>query len=288
MPKPFDTTLKDLFTQNPSDLAPLLGIGAVPLRLLPTNLVANLDTDLVLGVGDPIRGVIDLNFQVRWDEETPYRLFCYNSLLHREHRVPIHSVVVLLKARENDLRLDHGIRYALFPERGRMEFALEVIRLWEQPLERMLTGGLGLLPLATLAAMPEGVSRADAMPEILRRIQERLARESTQEQGDQFRTWTCTLAGIHLTESEIREIVRRSQSMIDDILKESSFWTVLKELAECKALQEQIIRRGTRKFGGMDKEVEAHLAEIGDLPHLERMLDSTFTANSWDEVLAVP
>jgi hypothetical protein len=287
VPKPFDTTLKDLFSQHPSDLAPLLGLGSTPLRSLPTNLVANLDTDLVLGFGDPLQGVIDLNFQGRWDEDTLCRVLCYNALLYRQHRVPIHSAVMLLKSRENDLRLDRGVQYSMFPGRGRMDFLPEPIRLWEQPLETMLSSSVGLMPLAPLAAMPEGISITEAMPEIIRRINQRLESEASPEQANRIRVWTYTLSGIHLTPGEIRDLIRQEKEMVlGEILKESSFLVVLEEFAKCKWLREQILRRGRLRFGPVGDEPASSLEGIEDLSRLERMLDATFSANSWDEVMA--
>ncbi len=48
----FETNSRDLFAQYPADLAAMLGL-VEPVHLSGTNLVANVDSDMVLGIGEP-------------------------------------------------------------------------------------------------------------------------------------------------------------------------------------------------------------------------------------------
>jgi hypothetical protein len=51
--------------------------------------------------------------------------------------------------------------------RRRVEFRYDVVRLWRQPVERFLSGGLGTLPLAPLCQMAEGVPLAEALTNVV-------------------------------------------------------------------------------------------------------------------------
>ena len=280
--KTFDTNLKDLFAEYTADLAAMLGLDE-PVRLLGTNLVANVDTDMVLGIGEPLRGVLDLNFQVCWDRETLLRVFTYNLLLYREHGVPVHSVVILLRSRDNDLRLEQGVQYAIWPDRGSMRFVPEVVRIWEKPVEELLTGGLGLLALAPLGQLASGVTREQALPEIIRRIHDRLAAEATPERADQLWNWMYELTGLHLTEEQVSPHFRRYE-----VIRQSLTWQATMERGEVRALQRTLLRLGTTKFGPPDESTRALLTNQTDLERLDRMIDSVSVVTTWQEVLATP
>jgi hypothetical protein len=88
-------------------------------------------------------------------------------LLHDSYGVPVHSIVILLRPRADRGDLTGTLSYVARPGRGRLDFAFEVIRLWEVPVERLLTSGLGTLPLAVLGQMPTGRTPDEALPEVI-------------------------------------------------------------------------------------------------------------------------
>ena len=53
--------------------------------------------DLAVGFGEPLDRIADLNFQAGRDADLPRRLWLYNALLHHRYRVPVHSIVLLLR-----------------------------------------------------------------------------------------------------------------------------------------------------------------------------------------------
>src|SRR5947209_6604922 len=61
-------------------------------------------------------------------------------------------------------------------------FRYQVVRVWELSLERLLTGDLGLLPLAPLTD-----EAAAQLPAVVGRIEDRLRRETIPEQADKVR-----------------------------------------------------------------------------------------------------
>jgi hypothetical protein len=72
----------------------------------------------------------------------------YSTLLHRAHKVPVHSTVVLLRPAADgpdingtsEMRYRNGAVYDFF--------LYDVIRIWERPITEMLAAGLAVLPLA--------------------------------------------------------------------------------------------------------------------------------------------
>jgi len=281
MPAEFDNRLKDVIWQRLPDFGPLVHVDPrEPVEALRTNLPITLDADFVLGVGQPRRAAIDISFQVSWDADTLVRVFAYNALLYRHLNVPVHSVILQLRSRRNDLRLQDGIRYSVFPELGEMYFRPEVINLWEQPLEPMLTGGLGLLPLAPLCRMPEGMTRGEqALPEILR-INERLIAEAPPELNDTLWNSTYTLTGVYLDRQDVLPLFDRYR-----IMRESMTYQATLEEGAIEMCRNNVLLLGTRKFGTLNQDEAAILNDIDDVDRLQRMLFAIEEAKSWEQVL---
>ena len=180
MSHPFDVTLKELVAGYPDDFEGEFGLPTgAPVRVLNVDLsTITAATDVALGFGEPLREIVDLNFQSGPDTTLPARLLLYNAALHLRYGVPIRSLVVLLRPKANVKRLSGKLGYT--SGGSRVEFDYETIRLWRQPVEPFLQGGVGLLPLATLCELPKGEPEVDALRSIVRRIDERLCRELDQ------------------------------------------------------------------------------------------------------------
>ena len=99
MSKPFDATLKDLAGINPAQfLAEIDAPPALPVRLLNVDLsTVTAATDLVFGLGEPLQEVVHLDAQAGPDPDKHLDLLAYHALLDRQHRVPVHSILLLLR-----------------------------------------------------------------------------------------------------------------------------------------------------------------------------------------------
>jgi hypothetical protein len=115
--------------------------------------------------------------------------------------VPVHNVVVLLRPSANYPALDDGIHYAIWPERGSHALSVEVVRMWRQAVTAFLNGGLGTLPLVPLCEMPAGTTLEEALPGLLRQLQERFDREASPAEAKRLWTATFLLAGLRLPRS---------------------------------------------------------------------------------------
>ena len=99
MPLPYDATLKDLAQVSPRGL---LAAFDQPTDLPVTLLNIDLSTvttaaDLVFGLGEPLVEIIHLDFQSSASATKHTDIAVYNTLLHRQFRVPVHSIVILLR-----------------------------------------------------------------------------------------------------------------------------------------------------------------------------------------------
>jgi hypothetical protein len=140
------------------------------------------------------------------DDDLEARANLYNAALYYRFRVPVHTVIVLLRPAANDPALAAGLHYSVWPDRGRKDLTWEVVRMWRQPVEEFLAGGLGTLPLAPLCRMPGDAAVEEALPAIVRRIEERLKREATPEEGPRLMTAAFVLAGMRIPKEVAQQV----------------------------------------------------------------------------------
>jgi hypothetical protein len=72
----------------------------------------------------------------------------------RRHGLRVRSVLVLLRPEADGPAVTCNVRHVL-PEDDDyyLDFRYHVVRIWEVPAEQLLAGGLGILPLAPIAAV---------------------------------------------------------------------------------------------------------------------------------------
>jgi len=165
----------------------------------------------------------------------------------------------------------------------RVEFAYEVIRLWQQPVEACLGAGLAALPLATLCLMPAGQPLPEALREVVREIERRLDRDATHAEALRLMTAAYILTGLRVKKDDLASIYRGV-----GLMSESTAYDEAIEEGEIKGRFGGLLQQGSRKFGPPDQASESQLRSIRDLEHLKRLADAILTATSWQELLATP
>jgi hypothetical protein len=290
MSLPFDATLKDLVQSFLPDYERQFGLSDLsPLTPLNVDLsTISAATDIALGHGDPPDTVVDLNFQASKDKDLAARVLLYDSLLHYRFHVPVHSVIVLLRQAADDECLGGRIRYEVQRHQGKMDFSYEVVRLWEQPVQGILQGGLGSLSLAPLTKLPEKGSVEMALAEVIHQIQERLTAEASSEDSAKIIAGAYVLSGLRLSRSIVDKVFQGVRTM-----KESSTYQGILEDGRVEGRAEGrvqearkiLLRQGRKKLKKPSPEVEAALQAITDLERLERMSDRLLTASSWEILL---
>ena len=162
LPKPFDATLKNLVRNHPADWLRHLGVPFTdPPTVLDTDLSAVSAADTLVRVGER---VVHIDLEAGPDEGLATRMLLYNVLAHRQTGLPVWSVAVLLRSNAVRANLRDRVEY------DGLSFRFEVVRVWEEPAERFLTAGVGLMPLAGLARPPAGMTREQALPEQVERM----------------------------------------------------------------------------------------------------------------------
>src|SRR5947209_11692886 len=160
----FDATLKDMGRDSPHGfLAAFDRPPTVPVKPLNVDLsTVTTAADLVLGLGEPLKEIVHIDFQSSAAAWKHADLMVYNALLFAHYHVPVHSVVLLLRPEAAHANMSGTIRYTPRPGRGKMDFTYETARLWERPAADLLAADLGVVtPLAMLGRLPENVTLED-------------------------------------------------------------------------------------------------------------------------------
>src|SRR5438309_1929421 len=194
----FDATLKDLGRDSPQGfLAAFDRPPTGPVKLLNVDLsTVTSAADLILGLGDPLEEIVHFEFQ---SSAAPWKhadLMVYNALLFAQYHVPVHTVVLLLRPQAAHSNMNGVIRYAARPGRGGMTFGYEVVALWERPAEELLAADLGVVPLAMLGRLPEGLSLEDGLAAVAQRVAERILLEAPPDRARKLLTDAYLLTGL--------------------------------------------------------------------------------------------
>ncbi len=283
MPLPYDATLKALVGGHPADFATVFGLPAnEPVAAVNVDVsTVSAATDVVLAFGAPVRAVVDLNFQTGPDPTLPARLHLYSAALHHKEKVPVRSVLVLLRPKADAANLTGSLAYT---EGGSgVEFRYEAVRLWQVPVERYLLAGPAALPLATLCEMPADRPLVDALYDVVREIDRRLGAEVTHAEAVELMTAAFILTGLRVKQPDLSSIYRGI-----GLMQESTAFDEAIEEGEIKNSHRFLLGLGHHKFGAPEATTKAELQSIRDLDRMERMSVAIFTARSWAELLATP
>jgi hypothetical protein len=285
MPKPYDATMKDLGAVYPADyLATFDRATTEPTRPINIDLsTVTTAADLVLGLGDPLREIVHMDFQASADRNKDADVLVYNGLLYRQYRVPVHSILVLLRPQAAHSEVTGSIAYAARPGRGKMDFGFEVIPLWERPAEALVAGPLGAAPLAVLGALPEGTDLIQGLTGIAQRLIERVDREAEPGQKKRLLTSAFVLSGLRLKRNQARQVFAGVRAMRES----DTFLAILDEGRETQT--RKLIRRlAQRTLGEPDEATVTRLEGITDVERLERIHDRAMEASSWQDLLDTP
>jgi hypothetical protein len=279
----FDATLKDMGRDSPQGfLAAFDRPPTGPVKLLNVDLsTVTTSADLIVGLGEPVEEIIQLDFQSSAAAWKHADLMVYNALLFAHYHVPVHTIVILLRPEAAHGNLNGVLRYAPRPQRGNMEFRYEVVRLWERPAEELLAADVSVLPLAMLGRLPEELPLEDGLAAIAGRVVERLTREAPPDQMKKLLTDALLLTGLRVRRDLAARIFRGVR-----IMQESDTYLMILDEGQLKHARKAILILGEHRFGPADKSVKDQLENITDLERLDRIFRRALEAPSWQEILA--
>lgn len=281
-PRPYDASPRALIEGDPEGWLAWVGLPVNgPIQAIDTDVSTVLaEVDKVLRIEAPSPWLAHFELQVSRDRRLPFRLLQYHALLLYRHELPVESTVVLLRPAADSPEMSGRLEQRGATGGVTVSFGFRVVRLWERPVEELLGGGLGVLPLAPLAA----VEPAD-LPEVIRRLDECFRREA--DPGSAAELWAATqlLLGLRYDDDQIRGLVAtmswwRESSTYQAILDEGR---TEGRVSEARRL---LLALGTEKLGPPTATVMMALEDLDDLETLERLIRRILTAATWQELLA--
>lgn len=279
MARPFDASLKVMLEAGPADWLALAGLPVRPAVVIDADVSAvSAASDKVVRVEDDPPWLFDLNFQTGPDAGLPRRVHLYNTLLHERHRMPVHSLVVLLTRDANLSVIDGHHTRAFAGEPPYLEFRYQVIRVWALPPELLLAGGLATLPLA-----PIGAVTTDKLPRIIRRMGERLAAPTATDVAPELWTATMILMGLKFEKALIQKLIHEVRGMAESVTID-----IFKEWGAMERSRKILLQQGAELFGPPTDEVKQQIQGVSDLDRFDELSLRLLKVKNWDELLAPP
>lgn len=282
MAKTFDATLKALLEESPADWPALAGCPAKAVQVIDADIsTISGAADKVLLVGKPPDSIMHVEFQAGPDATLPRRMNVYNGVLEDRHDLPVRSVAVLLRPEAN-LSILNGLYQRQLP--GSVEpyrtFHYQVIRVWQLPVEPLLAGGVGILPLAPISAVTE-----KELPDVLRRMKKRLDRGKRRSQTERLWTATYLLMGLRYELAFARALLQGVLGMEESV----TYQAIIAEGARKGAIEEArkiLLRQGQQQFGEpVPTWARKALEATHDLEQLEQLTERLLAVRSWEDLL---
>lgn len=283
--KPFDVTTKQLLEVRPADWLEYVGWkphGSV--QLVDADLATvTAEADKVLRVNDAQPWLAHIEMQATYERRLGRRMLRYNVLLDDRHDLPVESVVILLRPRADGPEITGNVQRRRRDGRVYLSFEYTVVRAWQQPVDRVLGGGLATLPLAPLADV-----QRDELPSVIRRMDGRLRHEAKPSEAAMFWTATYLLMGLRYPVELTHELLRGVRNM-----KESVTYQAILEEGRTKGVEEGsleearsiLLRLGRKKFGAPGRQITVAIGRLDDRTRLERLTERILDVSSWDELL---
>jgi len=229
-------------------------------ELSPELPAASRRADLVWEVERPDgqRGILHIELQTKPDPEIGQRMAEYGLRLWLRDRLPVRSLVVLLRQTETLTQQSPFIIEWMGEER--LRYVFDVIRLWEVAAERVLeTPYYDLWPLAGLMA--------DVTAESTVAVAERIAVAPLPAPvREDLTNVLVLLAGLRIPTRMLAQAMRRKHMPVDmrELWEESSLKDALAMLAREDAMRESIRLVLEARFGPVDAAVVEALKPLDE------------------------
>ena len=242
MSKPFDNTLNTLIDGTAADWAAFLaGVVNIPPGPLTDydpvrdgNLSNTAYADKVFRIDGPKPAYLHLELQAGSELGLPERMQLYNTVLKRRKGVPVYSILLLLRksavaSDQSGRLLDVGVSGELHND-----FRYTVLRVWDQPADRWLNAGVGLLPLALLT----DEANAD-LPAVAGRFHDRLSAAPVSDKvRHEVRSSAFVLGGLrHKQDFLVKVFTNMSMTLEDSTTYQ---WILEKGIAKGQTLGDAV------------------------------------------------
>jgi predicted transposase YdaD len=283
--KKFDVTLKSLLEDSPADWSALAGVPDAEVTVIDAD-IATISgaADKVLRIEGPQPWIMHFEFQSGPDASLPRRMNLYNAALEDRHQLPVASVAVLLCPQANLTAIDGNHRGQLPRDTEPYRiFRYQVIRVWELPVERLLSGGLARLALA-----PIGAIASTDLSDVLRTMRQRL--ETVTDRGRLGRLWTAVyvLMGMRYDQALVDQLLQGVLGMKESV----TYQAIVAEgrveglrMGRIEEARKILLELGQERFGkAAPPPVRARIMKSEDVALLERLTHGLFRAKSWQDL----
>lgn len=273
MSKPFDVATKQLVEADPLAWLRFLGLPGESAELIDADLATVVaEADRILRVTNPDY-LAHFELQAAYKVDMGDRTLFYNVVAYYKYRLPIESVLLLLRKEADGPAMSGRVTY------GSLTFAYRVVKIWEKSPEELLNAPLALLPLTPLTNVS-----AEDLPGVVQRMEERIDAEAPAEERGLLWTTTALLLGLKYDAAFSNELLKGVMGM-----KESSTYQfILEEGAQQGELREArrlVLLMGGKRFGEPDAQTQAALDKITSQQQLEQLATRLFDVESWQELL---
>jgi predicted transposase YdaD len=283
--KRFDVTLKDLIEEYAA-IWPMLA-GPWPVRSVE---VIDADIATLTGAADKVLlvhgtsdWIMNLELQAGHRLNLPDRMHLHSTALYHRHHILVRSMVVLLRREALASNLTGVLELRLPDESEPYDvFRYRVVRVWELPVERLMTGSLGLLPLAPLTDQAAG-----QLPRTLGRIEDRLRQEATPEEAQKLRTTIFVLLGLRYSREVAQKLFEGVTAMEESVTYQAIMEKGIEKgipKGELREAQRLLQRLGRKRFGPPDPATIALIESLTDLDRLEQLSERVLEVSSWQEL----
>jgi hypothetical protein len=153
-----------------------------------------------------------------------------------------------------------------------------VIRVWELPVEQLLSGGVGTLALAPISAVPEGEVRA-----VVRRMKERLGGPNPPRRANDVWAAAYILCGLRYPDAFVHALFEEVLSM-----EQSTTYQAIVRRTRVDEARQLLLSLAEAKFGPPNPATRAALESIADHTRLKELTLQVLTATTWQELLPTP
>ena len=191
------------------------------------------------------------------------------------HRRVVLSVPVLL-CREADSPQWNGLLQRGLPGEAPIStLRYEVIRVWQVPVEQLLSSGVGTLALAPISNISENEVRG-----VIGRMKERLSGSKVPRRAADVWAATYVLLGLRYSDEFAHALFEEVLGM-----EQSATYQAIVRRGRAQGERRLLLLQGETKFGPPDVAVRAALESIDDLARLEKLGVRLMSAASWQELL---
>ena len=289
-----DVAMKHPISDFPQDWSEWLGVPhGTPVRVVDSD-VSTVATvaDRVIEVLGPSPFVLHIEPQSYYDKFLDVRMYESNGRLTKRLQKFVHTTVLLLtksawgKANKGHYRNQSPLGGC------QVNFCYSVVKVWELPVEKILSSGVGVLPLAPLS----NASRKD-LPGIIQQMSARFDAEVTRPIEAELWTATFTLLGLRYGPEFALNLLRG----VRDIMRESTTYQALinegknegrvegraegRVEGRVESRTEDVLRLGTRRLGKPPQKTRALILSIRDESRLNELFDRAIDASSWNEIV---